>query len=701
MDGEYELFTKRNRRDSIFRLYPNNSLRPNCLLLDYFTHAEEITTEKFMELKKGINNLKLILTGSHLFNPTYLLALFILAFFTALLGYFMDLAIQIIQNFRFFIVNTDFYVVNLIIWVTFSVSLCMLACFFSSFIDKPADQSEIGEVKAVISGVKILNFFHVKTLLLKFIAVTIAVGGGLTMGKEGAFVHISTILGEKIMRFKSFHFIYQNVTMRNQFLSASASAGFASVFKSSIGAMIFSIETTSTNYIVRNMWRAAFCTLVSMIFIEMFQIIFPTEKVNQTDFPILQINLELLAFAVFGIISGLLGYLLITSSRCLINLKCENRFPMIYPRYRYMFIVSLITSILTFAAPYLEQSDIQIMNDMYENTINKHKWDEIGLGLNLVVYLLIKFFLMILTTSLELPTGVIFPLLAIGAVWGRLYGLVMENFYMTNFAMIYGAVGSAALVSSVTHSMSISIEVFAMTGQIHYLVPMITTVFIAYGTSSIFTISYYDSMLEFKKIPYLPIVQQSSSYSLRAKDILPDEYPFLTVNSSVQDLAEAIFKAHRYIKRIPIVSENGILLSEVSISNAKNYIAECYQGKRDSFNSDKKEILTRFTNYMATCDRSLSTDINQGHFKEKDIQIESTRLSFFLKIPIDFSSLILNADDAPFSVLHTAVFAKLQFLFLMLNLNQLYVTKRGVLIGILTRDLFTNVFKKPIRKKFN
>ena len=105
----------RNKRSSIFRGNSNKPLRGNFLLIDYFTHFDEITTKKFRKLKKGIKSLKFLLAGSHMFNPTYILGLFLLGTSIAIIGFLLDLSITTLQQIRFIIASTDYYVVNLIL----------------------------------------------------------------------------------------------------------------------------------------------------------------------------------------------------------------------------------------------------------------------------------------------------------------------------------------------------------------------------------------------------------------------------------------------------------------------------------------------------------------------------------------------------------------------------------------------------------
>jgi signal-transduction protein with cAMP-binding, CBS, and nucleotidyltransferase domain len=49
----------------------------------------------------------------------------------------------------------------------------------------------------------------------------------------------------------------------------------------------------------------------------------------------------------------------------------------------------------------------------------------------------------------------------------------------------------------------------------------------------------------------------------------------------------------------------------------------------------------------------------------------------------------LEFDSAPLSVQESTYLSKVHFLFLMLGLSQLFVTLRGRLSGVITRESFT------------
>ena len=64
--------------------------------------------------------------------------------------------------------------------------------------------------------------------------------------------------------------------------------------------------------------------------------------------------------------------------------------------------------------------------------------------------------------------------------------------------------------SQVTHTISISVIVFELTGQITHCVPVLVAVLISNAIASVLQPSCYDSIILIKKLPYLPDIIPSS-----------------------------------------------------------------------------------------------------------------------------------------------------------------------------------------------
>ncbi|KAK6045424.1 hypothetical protein COOONC_17071 [Cooperia oncophora] len=81
-------------------------------------------------------------------------------------------------------------------WVMHVVILTALSAVFCQIVSKQAVGSGIPEVKVIMHGFKMDNYLTFRTLIAKMVGLTLAMGGGLPIGKEGPFVHMGAICGD-------------------------------------------------------------------------------------------------------------------------------------------------------------------------------------------------------------------------------------------------------------------------------------------------------------------------------------------------------------------------------------------------------------------------------------------------------------------------------------------------------------------------
>lgn len=104
----------------------------------------------------------------------------------------------------------------------------------------PAAGSGVAEVKVILSGFVVHGYLGVKTLVVKTLAVILSLASGMSLGKEGPYVHIATCVGNIACRFFSKY--NHNDGKRREVLSAAAASGVGVAFGAPIGGVLFSLE---------------------------------------------------------------------------------------------------------------------------------------------------------------------------------------------------------------------------------------------------------------------------------------------------------------------------------------------------------------------------------------------------------------------------------------------------------------------------
>ncbi|CAB1349172.1 unnamed protein product, partial [Coregonus sp. 'balchen'] len=274
--------------------------------------------------------------------------------------------------------------------------------------------------------------------------------------------------------------------------------------------VLFSIEVTSTFFAVRNYWRGFFAATfktITALFKTSFRLDFPFD---------LQ---ELPAFAVIGIASGFGGALFVYLNRLIVQFirkqKTINKFLM-KKRLLYPALVTLLVSTLTFPPGFGQFMAGKGIAEGFDYIGNSQAWNhpQVNVFVTLVLFIVMKFWMSALATTIPVPCGAFMPVFVIGAAFGRLVGESMAAWFPdgihsdgTIYPIVpggYAVVGAAALSGAVTHTVSTAVIVFELTGQISHILPVMIAVILANAVAQSLQPSLYDSIIRIKKLPYLP-----------------------------------------------------------------------------------------------------------------------------------------------------------------------------------------------------
>lgn len=105
-------------------------------------------------------------------------------------------------------------------------------------------------------------------------------------------------------------------------------------------------------------------------------------------------------------------------------------------------------------------------------------------------------------------------------------------------------VGAAALTSGATQTVSTTVIVFELTGQLNHMVAVLLATVLAYSVAGQFSISVYDVLLQVKGLPYLPRAHGRALYHKTAQDLMHRDIRFLTLHDSTFADAVHLVGAH-------------------------------------------------------------------------------------------------------------------------------------------------------------
>uniref|UniRef100_A0A8C4DCT0 Chloride channel protein n=1 Tax=Dicentrarchus labrax TaxID=13489 RepID=A0A8C4DCT0_DICLA len=488
-------------------------------------------------------------------------------------------------------------------WVSYPMILVMFASLFCHLVSPQAIGSGIPELKTILRGVVLKEYLTLKAFVAKVIGLTAGLGSGMPVGKEGPFVHIASICAAVLSRFMSiFSGVYENPYGYTDILTVGCAVGVGCCFGTPLGGVLFSIEVTSTYFAVRNYWRGYFAATFSAFIFRVLSVwnkdavtITALFKTNfRMDFPFdLQ---ELPAFAIIGISCGFLGAFFVYLNRqVVLFMRRPTALTRFLTKHRLIYpgAVTLIIATFTFPPGFGQFMAGELMpRECINSLFDNFTWTKIsgspappGLGRSsawlhphvsvfviLLLFCVMKFWMSAVSTTMPIPSGAFMPVFILGAAFGRLVGEIMATLFPNGILFDgivyrilpggYAVIGAAAMTGAVTHTVSTAVICFELTGQISHILPMMVAVILANMVAQGLQPSLYDSIIQVKKLPYLPELALGK-YNIFVEDIMVRRVKFLSSQSTYRELNNLLETTT--LKTIPLVDskESMILLGSI------------------------------------------------------------------------------------------------------------------------------------------
>ncbi|KAF2359134.1 Chloride channel voltage gated [Trinorchestia longiramus] len=539
--------------------------------------------------------------------------LFILGVVMAFVSFGIDVIIGLLFKARMYsnaILIEVHWGLSVFIWLLLPTLLVTFAVSFTQWVAPSAAGSGIPEMKTILRGVVLKEYLTWRTLVAKIVGLSAVIGAGLPLGKEGPVMHMASIVATLLSKLlRIIKGTVENEQRTTDLLAAACTMGVSVCHAAPVGGVLFSIEVTTTYFAVRNYWRGFFAAVVGALFYRLLAVwlmgletIYPLIKVSHDFFYPYDV-IELFPFICVAIVNGFIGAAFVFCHRRYVMFMRHNKIikkVLMKNRILYPIIVAVSISIVTYPdvlGHYMastltsKQQLLQIFSNVTwgqygseastarteaQQAILDH-WiteEHTSFQLSLLIFAVITLMQIGLSSTLPVASGLLVPLMKVGAAFGRMVGELMVSLYpdgiVQGYPIIPGAyamVGAASFCSSITHTISVSVIVFELTGQITYVIPMIIGVLVSNGISSLLQPSIFNSVIRIKKLPYLPdIVTTTSSdvYTTFVEDIMVTNISYIWYSMTYAELKK-VLKENRRIKFFPLVDghKHMVLLGSV------------------------------------------------------------------------------------------------------------------------------------------
>lgn len=394
----------------------------------------------------------------------------VVSLFRLLIPKFMDLIGYLLEFAGDGLINSLVFI-GAFLFIGFIVSICASK-------EPMISGSGIPQISGKLSNK--LSYNPLTCLIYKLIGGILSIGSGLSLGREGPSVQIAGSIGEIIAR--KFKLDKDDTDMM---IVASSSSGIVSAFTAPISALAFSIEELMKKTKRIGFIYIAATTITSALVTSLLIGTNPSIDVkNSLDLSIKYWPYVLGLGIVVGISSLIFNEGILFGKSIYKKLPFSEKLKAILP-----FLITALVLLFDKRMLGSGESFISLAQDGNE---------EIGL---LLYFYIAKLLLLLIAFCSGIPGGIFFPLLALGALLGNIYGSFLNNFGLIGneeiiiFSMLAMAAHFAAIVRAPLTGMFLIIEMTG--GKIDFLLPLIMVTSISYLTAEILNNEpIYESLLD-------------------------------------------------------------------------------------------------------------------------------------------------------------------------------------------------------------
>ncbi|KAI4574375.1 hypothetical protein MJT46_003654 [Ovis ammon polii x Ovis aries] len=471
----------------------------------------------------------------------------------------------------------DGHLLRYLSWTVYPVALVSFSSGFSQSITPFSGGSGIPELKTILSGVVLEDYLDIKNFGAKVVGLTCTLASGSTifLGKVGPFVHLSVMIAAYLGRVRAKATGEpENKSRPQEMLVAAAAVGVASVFAAPFSGVLFCIEVVSSHFSVWDYWRGFFAATCGAFMFRLLAV-FNSEQetitsLYKTSFRVdVPFDLpEIFFFVALGAICGVASCAYLFCQRKFLGFVKTNPVLsklMATSKPLYSALAALVLASITYPPGVGRFMASRLsMKEYLDSLLDDNSWalltrnasppwpvepDPQNLWFEwyhpqftvfgtLAFFLVMKFWMLILATTIPMPAGYFMPIFIFGA---------------------------AAFSGAVTHSISTALLAFEMTGQIMHALPVLMAVLAANAIAQSCQPSFYDGTIIVKKLPYLPWIRgrKISSHRVTVQHFMSRAITTLAKDTPQEEVVKVVASTDAAEYPLVASTESQILMGTV------------------------------------------------------------------------------------------------------------------------------------------
>ncbi|MBW4452266.1 MAG: chloride channel protein [Nostoc indistinguendum CM1-VF10] len=400
--------------------------------------------------------------------------------------------------------------------------------------------SGIPQVKATLANVPMKLSWRVAGI--KLLSAIIAIGSGMTLGRQGPTVHVGAGLAAGMSRW-----VPTSPDHRRQMIAAGAGAGLAAAFNAPIAGVLFIVEELLQDLSGLTLGTAIIASFIGGVISRLLgggsldlnlQL---TQSSSQFSIP------EIPFFVLLGILAGLLGALF--NRGLIFSIKFYRKLHISLPLRVALagFLSGVVVSMLP--ASFRDNTGLR------ESLITGGSHPTVA-----AIAFAAQFILTLIAFGSGAPGGLFAPSLILGSCLGHIIGVSELHITGAGSPTTYALAGMGGFFSAVSKvPITAIVIVFEMTTDFNLVLPLMIVSVAAYLVADkVVPGSLYEKLLELKGITLTKEAPMEGALTkLTAKDVMQERVETLDAEMSLEEAMQSFARSHH--RGFPVVEDSKLV----------------------------------------------------------------------------------------------------------------------------------------------